>query len=278
MEQNVTLSANSVLSLRKAVAFNDGFNRVQNNSDSQGFLKTIEAIQGNLAQYGKLLESLSSSYSALGDLASYDAAGNFNSSIATLATDAKNFASTVGKPIEIPTEVTSGVKAAGGIAIGLLQAGKVKDGSKKIETVLKEIISVLDNPDTRVKLIPVQGLVTGQIDEAAVTLFAKGVYSYTSLLDDLGAPLNLKSTSASDTIVSKDSQVQAGLRNVAAELAQEQVSSQAASYDRNLAALKALVPLHESLQHGAPLNLATIVSVTGQLQSIAASLQPPKGR
>ncbi|MFZ0053176.1 MAG: hypothetical protein WAK96_15480, partial [Desulfobaccales bacterium] len=67
-----------------------------------------------------------------------------------------------------------------------------------------------------------------------------------------------------------------GLRNVAIELANEQSDQMKASYDKSVAALKALVPLHESLENGAPLNLDTVLSITSQLQTIATSLQPAK--
>ena len=276
MEQNATLSGNSILALKKAVAFNDGYNGLVGNSDSKAFLVTISDIQGHLAQYGKWLESLSSSYSALGDLATYDAVGNFDSSIGALATNTTQFASDIGKPIEISSEVTSSVKGVGGFFIGSIQASKVKDASHKIEILLTNIIAALEDPNTKKQLITIQGEVTGQIDQAATVLFDNGMCSYAPLLDDLGSPLALKSISTSDEILRKagNEKVLAGLRNVAVELAQEQISSQAASYDKSLAALKALVPLHESLQNDAPLNLDSIKSITSQLQSIAATFQP----
>lgn len=278
MQKNAILSADAVLGVRKAVAFNDGFNGQIGNPSSAKFLKNLSDIQARQAQYGKLLQSLASAYSALGDLATYDAVGNFNTSLNALASDTKKFAGTVGAQINIPSEATSVIRVAGGQAIASAQVSEVKKGSRKIEVILKQVIAVLDAPDTREKLIPAQDHVVGQIDQAAVILFSAGIYSYSPLLNELGKPLGMKSTSTSDKDVSKNKKVQAGLRNVAIELAREQIASQVASYDKSLAVLKALVPLHDRLQNGAPLNLAMLTDFTNQLQSIADALQPSKGK
>jgi hypothetical protein len=240
------------------------------NTESRGFCPAFSyGASADLAQYGKWLESLSASYSALGDLAAYDSVGNFNSSIGTLATDTTNFASAIGKPIVIPSEVTSGVKVVGGFVIGSIQASRVKDASHKIEVLLTNVIVALKDQRTKQQLTTIQAEVAGQINQAATVLFDNGICSYTSLLDDLGSPLGLKSMSTSDELLRKagNEKVLAGLRNVAAELAQEQISSQAVAYDKSLDALNALLLLHESLQKGDHLNFAAIMSITNQLQS-----------
>jgi hypothetical protein len=50
MQQNVTLSNNSILALKKAVAFNDGYNNLVGNTNSQIFLANITSIQSKLTQ------------------------------------------------------------------------------------------------------------------------------------------------------------------------------------------------------------------------------------
>ncbi len=276
MGENITLSENSIVALKKAVAFNDGYNGVAGNPGSETFLTNIESIQSKLDKYGSMIDKLSSSYSALGDLAGYNAVSNFNSSIDSLATSATNFASAIGKTIVIPTEVKSGVNTIGGFVLGAVQAENVKNASQQIEVVLKQVINVLDDPGTKAKLIPVQKEVEGQISQAADVLYFNGVYSYGPLLDELGSPLGFKSTSTSDSIVTKNDKIKKGLNYVAVEIAQEQVIAQGTSYDKSLAALKALIPLHESLQKGAPLNMNTVLNIINQLQDISTSIQPVK--
>jgi len=278
MEQNVTLSESVVTSMKKAVAFNDGFNDAVGNASSQSFLQHMASIQKKLIQYGKLLDSLSDSYAALGELANYDATGSFNTAIGNLATDTASFGTAVGAPINIPTNFTGGVQAVGGFVIGWAQASAVRDGSRRIVTILEQVIAILERPSTREQLVSIQREATGQIDQAAVTLVFAGVFSYGPTLDEMGAPLGQKSTQASDAAVKANARVLAGLRNVALETVEERTAAVAASYDKNLAALKALITLHKDLENGQPLSLSSMNSIVGQLQTIAATLKPAKGK
>ena len=277
MEQNATISSTELVTLRKAVAFNDGFNGQIDNQDSKTFLKNVDAAQSKISQYAKMLDSLASTYSALGDLASYDAVGSFNTSFATFYKDSNKFLQSVKTGYQIPQETASAVQAGGGIVIGLIQAHEIKDASRTIRVMLQTIIPIMDDPNTETLLLLNKEVTTGMIDQAAVTLFSCGVYSYGPLLDDLGAAFNLKSNSQSDAVVAKNANLQRGLRNVQIELANEQSDQMKASYDKSVAALKALVPLHESLENGAPLNLDTVLAVTSELQTIATKLQTTKG-
>jgi uncharacterized protein YceK len=274
MEQNATTSSTAMLSLRKAVAFNDGFNGQIGNPDSKTFLTNVDAIQSIISQYAKMLDSLASTYSALGDLASYDAVGSFNTAFATLDKDTTKFLQSVHSTSQIPQETASAVQAGGGIVIGIIQANKIKNASRIIRAKLQMIIPIVDNPKTKNLLILNKELTTEQLNQAAETMFDCGVYSYGPLLDDLGVPLNLKSNSQSDAVVANNEKLKRGLRNVADELGNQQIDQMAASYDKSVTALKALVPLHESLEKGAPLNLDTVLAITSQLQTIATSLQP----
>ena len=278
MQQNVTLSGDSILQLKKAVAFNDGYNNMVGNTNSQVFLANIQSIQGKLTQYGNWLQSLSSSYSALGDLAGYDASGNFDSSITSLAGDTTNFANGIGKPIAIPADVTSGVKAIGGILIGAEQAGEVKRASRSIECILTNVITMLEDPNTKQQMVAIHEDVTGQIDQAAEVLIYNGIGSYSPLLNELGAPLGITATSNSDEIVKTNKQMLAGLMNVEIESVNQQISAQESNYDQSLSALKALVTLHESLQKGSPITLTTITNITSQLQAIASQFGPTQSK
>jgi hypothetical protein len=278
MEQNATISVDAMSGLRKAVAFNDGFNNAIGNPASASFLKSMTDVQTKVSQYAKMLESLSAAYAALGDLASYDAVGGFNTAYAALVKDSNQFLQTTGTPKRIPATASSVVAAGAGVFVGYVQAEKVKDASRAIEKWLRAIIPILDDPATRKLLILNKQAAVAQISQAAATLFATGVYSYDPLLDVLGAPLNLKSTAQSDAVVAKNPKIKSGLSNVAIELANEQSDQIAAAYDASVAALKALLPLHQSLENGAPLNLGTLQTIVDRLQSIATSIETTKGK
>lgn len=279
IEQNAVLSADSITALRRAVAFNDGYAGAIGNPASAGFLQHMRSIQGKQRAYAQLLGSLANAYAALGDLAAYDSAGSFNTAISALAGDASKFGNAVGAKIEIPSQVVQGVSTVGGLALSELRARRVKTASGKIETILKTVIAVLDDPHTRTLLIPAEEQTTGVIDQATDSLLLSGVYGgYAAIADQLGAPLGLKTNDKAEAEIASDAEpmpkVRAGLRNVIVELGAERTEQVGASYDASLKALRALLPLHEKLAKGAPLDLSGAADVTAQLQSIAASLQP----
>ncbi len=278
MQRNVTLSDATITGVSQAIAFNDGFNNAIDNPASKAVLSDIDDIQKGLVPYGKMLGSLASAYVALGDLASYDAVGSFNSSVDSLAKDATNLGTAVGKLISIPSDVGSGVKAVGGLIIGGIQAGQVKDASRQIETVLKQVISLLSDPRTRQKLVAAPQLVTGLMDQAAATVFLQGGFTYGPVLDSLGEPLGLKSTKESDAAVKGNPALKRGVNAVVVALVKKKVDAAAASYDTSLAVLKDLEKQHAQLQADQPVNLTTIISGLGQLQTLAASMTPPKGK
>lgn len=278
MEQNASISAETLTALKRAVAFNDGFNNAVGNPDSQKFVADEAIIQTNLARYAKALTSLSSAYAALGDLAGYDASGSFNTAMDKLAADTQSFIAGIDPAIKVPAVVPVAARSFGGIVISSMQADAIVDASAQIEQQLKTLIDVLKEPDTRKLLVLNSAMVQGQLTQAAAEGFASGAYSYAPLLDSLGAPLNLKSTAKADELVPKNEKLLAGLRNVVITEAGGPADALGASYDKSLAALEALVPLHESLQNGAPLNLATLTAIVGKLQSIATALQPGKGK
>jgi len=278
MEQNATLSDDALASLQTAVAFNDGFNNQIGNASSAAFLKHEQSIHDKLQKYGKMLDSLSGAYTALGSLSSYDASGTFNTSIKSLATDANNFGKSVDPGFSIPSEVANGVGAVGGIIIANWQAQQVKDGSRQIEVVLQTVIATLDKPDTKDLLTMNRRVDEGLIDQAAEEALSANVFSYTPMLDSIGAPLKLKAATGADALVAKDTRVRAGLLNSVRVQTDAQLDALDASYDNSLSALKALIPLHENLQNGAPVDATQVNAIIGQLQTIAASVQPAKGK
>jgi hypothetical protein len=277
MEQNAIVSASAVTQVRVAVAFDDGYNNVVGNPASSGYLANITAAQAAMQQYAKMLESLSAAYAALGSLASYDASGNFNTAIGTLGKDAQTFLTTVKSKEQIPSDVTSAIGAVGGAIIGGIQASKAKEASSKIEAVLKQVITVLQNPSTKAVLVGVLSDVQDHIKGAAEDVYKAGIYSYTPVLNQVGAPLGFTANSTADAKVQGSIALKRAFFNVEDELVNEQYAAIGDSYDKSVKALQALIPMHDALQADAPINAQSIEAFISQLQGLATSIQPPKG-
>jgi hypothetical protein len=272
MQQNVTISEQSLALFRQAAAFNDGFNATP--GASAQFVQNVETIQSSLAQYGALLQSLASAYSAMDELAEYGGASSFDSAMSSLSSDAQQFGNKIGKSITISSGVTKGIQEGGNVLIGSIQTKKVVQASTQIESVLKQVIAALSDPNVRGAMLPIQPELQGEVDQAALVMYTQGVYSYRPIVDSLGAPLGLQSVSNADAIVRANGRLQAGLSRVVNETMNNQIAAAQKSYEAGLAALKALLKQHHSLEAGEPVTVHNILGLLGRLKALAQVAAP----
>lgn len=272
MSDSVSVSSSSLQQVRSALAFEDGYNHQI--GASQNLQGQIATYQKNLAIYSKMLLSLHSAYAALGSLSGYNAAGNFSTAISGLAGDVNAFAKATGsKTPPLPSYAGNVVGAVGGQALAYYQGQRVKKASSKISEQLSQIITILSEPQVRNRVVPAQQLIQGDINQAATTLFNAHLYSYAPLVDQLGAPLGLKTLPNADATIEKDARVSAGLRNVEQAMSASQVEAIGQLYDANLSALRALLPLHKQLENDRPLNTTAIAAILSQIETLAAQIK-----
>jgi len=273
MQQNVTISGNALELFAKAAAFNDGFNASP--AGSTTLLATVKVIQGNLVQYGNFLQSLSSAYSAMDDLAEYGASTDLDPAISNLASDAEAFSKSVGKEITIPADLTKGLQEGGNLIVGSVQTEKVVKASAQIESILEKVVAVLSDSTVRSAITPIQPELLGIEGQAAFTLYTQGVYTYRPILDEFGAPFGLESSSKADDIVRSNNRVTAGLAAVVNQTVNSQIASAKQAYDQGLAALRALEGQHKKLQAGEPITLGNLSDIVLNLRTLAKVPAPP---
>jgi hypothetical protein len=277
MEQNVTLTEGTYAALRKAVIFEDGFANDIDNPDSRGFLDQEAQIGTKLAAYGSMLEKLAGAYAALGDLAAFDASGSFSTASSSLCGSASTLITTLSSSRRVPDSFCDNASSGGGLVIGAVQSHQLIDASNRIEAVLQAVIPILADPNTRNLIVMNGALVQRQIVGAAKDLFASKVFSCGPVLDDLGAPLNLKPIAGADALVAANPNLRRGCVNAISLAAEETTEAVGKSYDKSVEGLNALIPLHERLKAGASLNLTTIDTIVTSLQGFATKLQSAKG-
>lgn len=273
MEQNVTISQQSLALFRQAAAFSDGFNASP--GASAQFVKNVETIQSNVAQYGNFLQSLSAAYAAMDELAEYGASSSFDSAMSSLASDAHEFGTQIGKSITVSSSVTKGMQKGGNVLIGSIQTKKAVEASAQIDSVLQQVIAALSDSNVRAVMIPIQPELQAAIDQAALMIYTQGVYSYRPLLDALGAPLGLASVSNADAMVTANKRLQAGLSHVVNETMNNQIDIAEKAYDAGLAALRALEKQHQSLQAGQPVTIRNLLGLIDRLKTLAPVAPPP---
>lgn len=274
MEQNVTISGQTLVLFREAAAFNDGFNG--GGDSSKKVVSDVEAIQKNLAQYGNLLKSLSSAYSAMDQLAEYGASPSFDSAVSSLLSDTQQLGKQTGKTITVPASVTTGIEEGGNVLVGAVQTEKVVKASEQIDSMLERVITVLSDPNVRSAMLPIQAELQGLVDQAAFTIYTQGVYSYQPILNALGAPLGLQSVANADAIVGSNTKakLRAGLSAVVRQTGNSQVTAAGEAYDQGLAALKALDKQHQALQAKQPVTLDNVLNLVSKLKTLAQVASP----
>lgn len=276
MQQNASVSAARYALLKDAVTFDAAFSGDANNPSTGDFLKQEAQIQLKLSVYAGMLGQLAGAYAALGELAGIDASRSFSSAIGMLCGSGNTLLAALNAVQQIPPNACTGLPAGGGLIIGAAQAQMVTSASDQIEAVLKTLIPVLADPTTRALIVLNGELVERQIVSTAKELYASGVYTCSPLLDELGAPLGLKTISGVDAVVRNNRNVRNGCLAYVSATARESAGSVGAAYDASVAGLKALIPLHDSLGAGAPLDLTSISAIISSLQELAAKLQPPR--
>jgi hypothetical protein len=275
MSQSANISTSTLQQAKLALAFTDGYNGKPKASDQ--VISQIGLLQTNLGTYSQLLGHLASAYAALGSLASNNSSSSFNTAANGLAASVNAFAKDVKSSAPpLPTNVSAIVDTVGDQILTGYQARRVRNASDALLVQLNQVLSILNEAGVRDKVVPSTGLVVGDIDAAALVLYGMGAYSYSSLANQIGQPLELTATPSIDTLVAKNKQVSAGFRNVELEATDSQISAIGASYDASEKLLEALRPLHAAVDKGTPVDTSTIVQITGQLQTLANALQPTK--
>lgn len=276
MQQNASVTAAQYELLNDAVAFDAGFSGDPDNPSTSDFLQQETQIQSKLSVYAGMLGQLAGAYAALGDLAGFDASGNFSSAIGMLCGSGNTLLAALNAMQQIPANACTSLPVGGGLIISAVQAQQVASASDQIEAVLKTLIPVLADPTTRTLIVLNGELVQRQIISTAKELYASGVYTCSPLLDELGAPLGLKTTSGVDAVVRNNRNLRNGCLAFVSATARETAGSVGVAYDTSVAGLKSLIPLHDNLRAGAPLDLTAISAIIANLQELAAKLQPFK--
>lgn len=279
MEQAAILSDDQVTQLQTARQFDAAFTAVAGGASAdQTMMKQENAqlatLEDQLAKRAQFLDSLAKTYAALGALASYNAAGDFNSAFSGLVSDANSFLKTVKQP-QIPTRASNIVQQAGGLFASYLQIQEVIAASKSMREPLNSGIAAMKAGQDF--YLGMQDVYSRETREAAIDLYSKNLLSVSPILDQIGAPLGLKSVANADQLVHANPAAQAGINAVMSARVSQLTANIGATYQRSLEALEALPKMHDQLENGAALDLNEISSIVSELQSLARNVNSAKG-
>jgi hypothetical protein len=238
--------------------------------------KLVEAVQGELALRASVLDNLADAYTALDNLASYDASGSFNTAAGGLVT-ATNAYLKGANMAQLPSDASSLLPAAGGFLVGLFQGHQVRDASDKILVPLKQVIAAMEQYER--EFVGFKQIIVSQSGDAAQVIYNTGLYSVAPLLNSIGAPYGLTALPNADAKLAeaKNKSMRAGLNAGQTTLVQAQTASVSTAFDQSLSAMKKLQSQHEALDNGAPLDLSQLLEIVGELQATVATMTSALG-
>jgi hypothetical protein len=281
MEQTAVLSSDQVTQLQTARQFDAAFTAVAGGhaANANQALTNLEsaqiaALEDQLAKRAQFLDSLAKTYAALGALASYNAAGDFNTALGGLVSDTNGFLKAVKQP-PMPTQATNVIQQIGGFFVSYLQSQQVIAASKAMRDPLNSGITAMKAGQDF--YLGMQDIYVRETREAAVDLYSKNLLSVSPVLDQISAPLGLKSVANADQLVRTNKASQAGINAVISARITQLTANIGATYQKSLEALEALPKMHDQLENGVPLDLNQISSIVSELQTLANNIKPTKG-
>jgi hypothetical protein len=281
MEQAAVLSSDQVTQLQTARRFDAAFTAVAgghaanaNQAMTDRENAAIATLEDQLAKRAQFLDSLAKTYAALGALASYNAAGDFNTAFGGLVADTNGFLKAVKQP-QLPAQATNVIGQVGGLFVSYLQSRQAVAASKAMHDPLNNGITAMRAGQEF--YLGMQDIYVRETREAAVDLYSKNLLSVSPVLDQIGSPLGLKSVANADQSVHANKASQAGINAVISARITQLTANTGATYKKSLEALEALPKMHDQLENGAPLDPNQISSIVSELQDLAKNVKQTKG-
>jgi hypothetical protein len=281
MEQAAVLSSDQVTQLQTARQFDAAFTAVAgghaanaNQAMTDQESAKIADLEDQLAKRAQFLDSLAKTYAALGALASYNAAGDFNTAFGGLVADANGFLKAVERP-QLPTQATNVIEQVGGLFVSYLQSRQVIAASKAIRGPLNAVTAAMEARQD--SYLGLQDIYVRATREAAVDLYSRNLLSVSPVLDQIGGPLGLKSVANADQLVHTNKASQAGINAAIHARITQLTANIGATYKKSLEALEALPEMHNHLENGVPLDLSEISRIVSELQNLAKNIKQTKG-
>jgi len=243
-------------------------------SEDPALIAVEDKNEAELTSRAQLFASLAKAYASLGNLAGYDASTEFQGDIQTLFSNINAYQKAVKQP-QVNAKATELVPPAAGALVGLVQGQMVITASNQIRQQVVNVIAIMSDPQVRAQFVGTKTYIVNELALNAETLMQRGLLSPKSYFTAMGQPLGMDVSDDFAARLKTDKFATQGINALVASKVREQVALVGSSYDSSLAALKALLPLHDKLAAGTPLDLTQIDQIVQQIQTIAAGIAPP---
>ncbi|MCF8217304.1 MAG: hypothetical protein K9I59_10845 [Chlorobium sp.] len=235
-------------------------------------LDSYSIIMLELSKRNAVFTNLAALYAVFYDLSSNDAPARIETAVNNLGDAVNDYAATVSSAPFLSNESITIAGAIGRAAMTAKKKKMIMQSSVLIRERLNRLLQLLENPLVR------QQLVTWKTNlaqnRAAVTqmLMIHGVLDTTPLLNQMGSDAGLQGAPDAAAIIRKNKRLSNGLEQVIAYRLHHNLLAIDNGYDATCEAIRELILLHENLEKGEPVTVASIRQAIAELQGIADQL------
>lgn len=224
-----------------------------------------DANQKELNARADLFTSLSKAYASLGDLAGSDASTTAEARIKTLF-------DTVGSYAAVVKPVSAIVAPVAGEIVKAVQAQKAIVAADQIKVQLNNIIGIMENHSISIRYLSDKKSIIKEMAGNATILLDRGLLSAKPAAEAMGKPFGLAPVDNFDAKLRTDPRARAGMNAVITSHLVQSVERVGTAYDDSLKALKALLPEHDKLDAGVPLDLTQLEQALQKLDTTVTAI------
>ena len=217
------------------------------------------------------LKSLQDAYAALGELASYDATGNFDAAYKNLVTQTNSLATKL-TGATLPSLATDVFGKAAAQALVLYQKNKIILASKAIKAQLETTLGILSDAEIKsaLLLLPEHYLRTAR--QTLSYLSKNNLIATSPLINELVSPLDMKASANADQTMQHNKKLNDLFQKYFDETKMRpQIESLGATYEENIKLLQALVKLHATLEQSGSFDFTQINILISEMQATGNS-------
>jgi hypothetical protein len=233
--------------------------------------------QAELTARGAMFISLAKAYASFGNLGAYNASGEFQTDVTDLFSSINTYQKAIGQP-QLNSTLTSVAPPAIGLFVGWIQSEIVLAANDQLRTQVANIIKVMSDPLVHAQFVGPKKMIVGELARNANLLMQRGLLSPKPYFDTMGQPLGMSVSDNFSSALKSDRLAQQGIVALIAVKQKNQADLVDASYESSLSAVRDLLPLHDKLKAGQPLDLTQIDQAIQKLSAIAAAISPPTAK
>jgi hypothetical protein len=227
-------------------------------------LASIASIKSSLAARASALDSLGTLYGAFGDLAAYDAGGEFAKATSGAVGAVNGYARTVGADALVTAQPAAALSSGAGLIGEEVQKRKLREASAIVRGVVEQLAAVLTaERDAVTALLELSAQETQLV---LIQLWEARMLDARPLLEEFATAPGLAFRAG--PLTAESERLRPAVTSLLRYDIDEQQRRATASYDASLRGLTQLAAEHRKFEAGAPLTLELVEQQLARLKAI----------